>query len=720
MENINILVVDDNVVNLDLIAEILKSVNYNCVLEENGFVAIEKANAGNFDLIILDVMMPDIDGFTVCRAIRKSPNNIDTPIIFLTARTDSRSLLEGFEAGAVDYIRKPFGQQELLARVATHIELQHTKITLKNNLHFLETLLNTIPNPIFYKDSAGVYQGCNQTFASQIFGLPIDQIVGYSLEHFAQNLTPELLKVYREKDLELLNNLGSQQYESKVACNDNVVRDFHFSKAVYNDVQQRPSGIVGVMVDFTERKQMEIALKQSEAQLSAIIENTNNSILSFDRDGRIVFFNDAFRRLYQQLHYSEPVAGVQFATFMPIHQHNICASWIARVNQGQHFFEEIQYTTVDGTDFYYSIWFNPIFLEQRIVGGASLIIDITEQKKSQIELRISEEKFRNIFNLSTDAIVITTLQGDCLNINLEFERLSGYTKDELIAQKTPIAKIVTGISAVCENLCHNNHDNQINIESEIIAKDAHQIPIEIKAAIIQYENQASILANLRDITDRKQMHSKILSTIIKTEEKERNRFAKDLHDGLGALLSSINIYLNLLELGKIDQNELPSIIADMKNLLSEAVLSSKEIANNILPNVLTNYGLIAGIKSFVEKLNNTGSVKVNFDHSKLTIKIEQDVEIVFFRIINELINNTLKHAIANNIHIDLLNESRTIRLNYTDDGIGFDVNKKLNQNSDNNLGLQNIYSRVKSLAGTIDISSTPLKGISVHIEIPVL
>ena len=119
-----ILIVDDVQLNLDLMKEILSGKGYQIATAINGKSAIAKAKAHKFDLILLDVILPDIDGFEVCSHLKSSSQTQDIPIIFLTAKKEKDSIIQGFNLGAVDYIPKPFSKEELLARVNLHLTLR--------------------------------------------------------------------------------------------------------------------------------------------------------------------------------------------------------------------------------------------------------------------------------------------------------------------------------------------------------------------------------------------------------------------------------------------------------------------------------------------------------------------------------------------------------------------------------------------------------------------
>jgi DNA-binding response OmpR family regulator len=122
-----ILIVDDNARNIQILGTILRKENYQIIIAQNGGQAVHAVSRKTPDLILLDVMMPEMDGFETCKKIKESSRAKDVPVIFLTARTETEDILKGFEAGAVDYVTKPFNIPELLTRIKTHIELNHRR-----------------------------------------------------------------------------------------------------------------------------------------------------------------------------------------------------------------------------------------------------------------------------------------------------------------------------------------------------------------------------------------------------------------------------------------------------------------------------------------------------------------------------------------------------------------------------------------------------------------
>ena len=130
-KNKNILIVDDNPRNVEVVANLLSGDNYDIEFAVSGMEALEWVDRASFDLILMDIMMPGIDGYEACRKIKEKEACRDIPVIFLTAKTDTESLSKAFQAGGVDYVSKPFRSTELLARVATHLELKQRREELK-------------------------------------------------------------------------------------------------------------------------------------------------------------------------------------------------------------------------------------------------------------------------------------------------------------------------------------------------------------------------------------------------------------------------------------------------------------------------------------------------------------------------------------------------------------------------------------------------------------
>jgi len=145
-----ILIVDDYVKNLQVLGGLLQNEGYLVEFALEGYSAIDWIEKSEFDLVLLDIMMPGINGYEVCKTLKKNIRNKDLPIIFLTAKIDHESVIEGFKAGAVDYISKPFIKDELLARVKTHLEIKKSRDKLAYYLAEIEEKNKDITASISY------------------------------------------------------------------------------------------------------------------------------------------------------------------------------------------------------------------------------------------------------------------------------------------------------------------------------------------------------------------------------------------------------------------------------------------------------------------------------------------------------------------------------------------------------------------------------------------
>lgn len=153
----SILIVDDNKLNIQILSDILKSESYRIALARSGKMALEFVEMKKPDLILLDIMMPEMDGFEVCRRLKSSSETKNIPIIFISGLDKSEDIVKGFEAGAVDYIVKPFQKEVVLARVNTHLKLSETERKLKKTNQELKTLLNEVEYLSFHDEMTGLY-----------------------------------------------------------------------------------------------------------------------------------------------------------------------------------------------------------------------------------------------------------------------------------------------------------------------------------------------------------------------------------------------------------------------------------------------------------------------------------------------------------------------------------------------------------------------------------
>lgn len=175
---------------------------------------------------------------------------------------------------------------------------------------------------------------------------------------------------------------------------------------------------------------------------------------------------------------------------------------------------------------------------------------------------------------------------------------------------------------------------------------------------------------------RRESEKRVLAAVIRTEEQERQRFAKELHDGLGPLLSVIKMLVSGLDANKESEvNE--KIKQNLRQAVDEAISGVRDISANISPHILNNFGLKDAVEAFIKRMRQADNFKVYFTTNLENQRFNYNIEVVVYRVICELINNTLRHAAASKVTIDLQLEEGILYLEYTDNGIGFDVNLSL-------------------------------------------
>lgn len=216
-------------------------------------------------------------------------------------------------------------------------------------------------------------------------------------------------------------------------------------------------------------------------------------------------------------------------------------------------------------------------------------------------------------------------------------------------------------------------------------------------------------------TDRMRSDRRLLNAIINTEETEKKRFAKDLHDGLGPLLSTVKMSLSAL-IPMVTDNVGKEILANTNHVVNEALSTIKEIANNMSPHVLTNLGVASAISTFAAKVNQARGVSIDFRTNMEGERFDTDKEVVMYRAACELINNGMKHSGASRIEMDLHRHQKIITLQYLDNGRGFDT-EKLSSEEAVGMGIPNIETRVRAVDGVFLIESSKGKGTSALIRV---
>ena len=213
----------------------------------------------------------------------------------------------------------------------------------------------------------------------------------------------------------------------------------------------------------------------------------------------------------------------------------------------------------------------------------------------------------------------------------------------------------------------------------------------------------------RQLTDKR-----ILTAVLRAEEKTRSAFSKELHDGLGPLLSSAKISLSAIKREELD-TERREIFDNTLYVVEEALRSLREISNNLSPHVLSDFGLARGIQNFIDRSQTLHNVKISYATNLRGERYDSDIEVIMYRVVCELITNSLKHSGCSEIRLSLTSGGDMLELQYTDNGRGFNPQSMM----DCGMGLSNINSRVNSLNGEFEVTSTKGRGMRASVKVNV-
>ena len=383
-------------------------------------------------------------------------------------------------------------------------ERKRIETELKEHDMFLNRLIETLPGPLFYKDRSGKYTGCNHAF-EQYVGKSKDQILGKSVFEIWPK---DIADVYFARDEELFSHPGIQIYETKILFADGTRHDVIFNKATFTGAAGTIEGIVGVILDITERNKAVEAMKKSEIRFRSLIQNSSDIIRVINADGRIVYDSPSSERI---LGYpASTLVGKDPLDFIhPDDLERVRSDFtevLHRKNTGTP--TEFRIRKSDGSYIYVeSVAMNLLDVPE-INGIVVNTRPIHERKMAEISLRESEEKFRRIFDSANDGIIIVDitrygLPGKIRDINaIQCTRL-GYSRIEL--RNKTLSEIITPesngkIPAFMAGLIAKG---EAVFEAVFQTKNAGLLETEMSSHIIRFRDKDILIGIARDITLRR-------------------------------------------------------------------------------------------------------------------------------------------------------------------------------------------------------------------------
>ncbi|RZL13676.1 MAG: sensor histidine kinase, partial [Pedobacter sp.] len=257
-------------------------------------------------------------------------------------------------------------------------------------------------------------------------------------------------------------------------------------------------------------------------------------------------------------------------------------------------------------------------------------------------------------------------------------------------------------------------DLEITRRNYLIAIIAFVLLTAVAISILIYGRQR-LKAQAQLQLERNKQQEEAARAILHAEEKERQRIAADLHDGVGQLLSTA--LLNIKAMVKdLDLKDAKNTHADRSiALVTESYNEVRSISHQMIPNALLKAGLVVAIRDFLDNVN-SASLRVNLSVTGISDQLDEQIETILYRIIQEAVNNVIKYAKASELYVQLIKEEHAITLTIEDNGIGFDLKEALRSKG---IGLNNILSRAQFLNGTVDFDTKPGRGTLIVVEVPV-
>jgi PAS domain S-box-containing protein len=302
-----------------------------------------------------------------------------------------------------------------------------------------------------------------------------------------------------------------------------------------------------------------------------------------------------------------------------------------------------------------------------------------------------------------------------IRVNKAAIRLTGFTEEELLGMVPRDLLASNGNQDYYDSLRDENWDGHLLLEETFRKKDGGVFPVELSLDQFTLDGQTYICGFARDITDRIKAERKIIATILSTEDKERSRISKELHDSVGQTLSAVSLHLDsLTKIQGLSDKETEKI-NKIDKLLKEAISESRAVSHNLMPPTLTDLGYTFAVENLLSSLNGVGDTSFSFQSNESEVVVAKEIEFALFRITQEAINNIIKYAKAPVAIIQYLIFDDLISLSIEDDGVGFDMSITA---KNHNFGLNSMKNRAESLGGELTIDASPGKGTSIHVSIP--
>ena len=561
------------------------------------------------------------------------------------------------------------------------------------------------------------------------WGDGIESVLGYTKKEYKNN--PDFWKNHiaehdRERVYESMmkaESSGATQWFEKYdfIAADGSIKKIKDNAVILRNEDGSVQRIIGAMVDRTKEIEYQEALHHQSYRFEMIAKSSNDVLYEWDLNSDHIWWSEGWQ---SRFNYEDKDILPSFEWWSenihPDDRQKTLHSLNEAVNSNKEYWTG-HYRFKNGDGSYSHVEDNGSFMQdeegknEHMVGTIS---DITADVVAKEELKASEEQYRLLFKQNPipmfiydpDTLIFTTA-------NEAAEKKYGYSEKEFAQMSILDIRPKQDVEAV-EKLVLENPDQDRSEFSEWthLTKDGKKLIVEISSSSIFYKgrNQRFVIAH--DITDQRKAEERAISAIIEGEERERQRIAKELHDGLGQYLSASNMNLKSVyeDLEEIPDSLNSTFEAGLR-FLKHAISETRNISQNLLPKAIQDYGLELAAESLTNHLRKSHKIDVYFYSNLDGVELPDKVQINLYRILQEALNNATKHANPTKIEVQISYSEGEVLLSIEDNGTGFDTNEI----SSEGIGIRSMKTRVGAMSANLDIVSNKGRGTIISVVVPI-
>ena len=496
----------------------------------------------------------------------------------------------------------------------------------------------------------------------------------------------------------------------------------HFFDVRVSKLTHTSGDLLGWLVllrDITERQHVEQALRESEARFQQLAEIFPETIFEADLTGQLTFANAHGLRHFG-LSAQDLQAGISIFDLM-LPEYRLLAQQRVRERLAGKLDEYLEYQARrrDGSTFYALAYTAPIVRHDQPFGIRGFVLDISARKQAEEALRESEAQLRALIDYSPASIIKFSPEGNILLWNAAAEKIYGWTASEVLGKPLPSVPN----QKLSEKLAFQNQVNQGKVityaEVQRHRKDGSPIDVGLSVAPLKNEDgqvyaQMSISTDISELKRAQAELARRAQTVALLEE--RARLGRDLHDSVTQLLYSVMLFADASK--DAAQNANLDLTQQYLSRLSETARQAlKELRLRVFelrPSVLEHEGLASALRQRLELVEQRAGVQTDLQIT-LPNPLPAPVELAIYWIAQEAFNNTLKHANATHVTLELRADENSLTLDIADDGKGFDLDM-LQEHA--GLGMASMRERVRDLGGTFQITSALGHGTRIQVALP--